>query len=115
MKPEKVRRFLNQSLKKLQMDYVDLYLIHTPIGVEGKNDTDFFPLDDQGRLSLDLNTDIIAVWKVRSHPSWTFLLPPVVHLNSLRISFNLSKTCGPFKWKVNECAVEITFAFSPLC
>jgi len=63
MKPEKVRRFLNQSLKKLQMDYVDLYLIHTPIGVEGKNDTDFFPLDDQGRLSLDLNTDIIAVWK----------------------------------------------------
>jgi len=63
MKAEKVRRFLNLSLKNLQMDYVDLYLIHDPFGVEGKHDYDFYPLDDRGRAILDMNTDLLAIWK----------------------------------------------------
>jgi len=66
MKAEKVRRFLNLSLKNLQMDYVDLYLIHDPFGVEGKHDYDFYPLDDRGRVILDMNTDLLAIWKVNS-------------------------------------------------
>lgn len=37
LKPgETVRSVLSSQLKKLQVDYVDLYLWHTPIGFEGK-------------------------------------------------------------------------------
>jgi len=60
---EKVRHFVGTSLNNLKLDYVDLYLIHFPVGFISKQDKDAFPVDEQGRPCLDLTTDLIAVWE----------------------------------------------------
>lgn len=55
--PDLVEGFLNESLKKLQLDYVDLYLIHFPTGMKPKTDptsTDF---------ELLPKTDHVGIWK----------------------------------------------------
>jgi len=60
---EKVEHFTKLSLKALQLDYVDLYLIHFPIGLKYVNDEDLYPKDADGILLLDMDTDLVAVWK----------------------------------------------------
>ncbi|CAI9575154.1 unnamed protein product [Staurois parvus] len=58
--PERVRPALERSLKDLGLDYVDLFLIHTP--VELKPGDDPFPKDENGKLIFH-NTDIRDTWK----------------------------------------------------
>ncbi|XP_046672202.1 1,5-anhydro-D-fructose reductase-like [Homalodisca vitripennis] len=56
-----VERYLKESLEDLQLSYVDLYLIHKPVGFQpGK---ELFPTDENGYLKLDYDTDHIALWK----------------------------------------------------
>nr|CAD7258538.1 unnamed protein product [Timema shepardi] len=53
---EDVEKYLKESLKNLQMTYVDLYLIHKPIG--------YFPeLDKDGNHVPDPSTDHLKIWK----------------------------------------------------
>jgi aldehyde reductase len=59
----RVNRFLKASLKRLQLDYVDLYLVHWPQGVKYVDDETLSPMDDNGRMLIDPTTDIEAVWK----------------------------------------------------
>ena len=59
-----MEHFLKLSLKSLRLDYVDLYLIHLPVGFIGKHDTDLYPQDENKRAILDFDTDLIALWKV---------------------------------------------------
>lgn len=63
MAPERVEMFINLSLKKLQLDYIDLYLVHWPIGLEFHGENVFCPQDAKGNILYDKNTDIVAVWK----------------------------------------------------
>lgn len=51
--PDRVEKFMKISLKALQLDYVDLYLIHTPICRD----------DIDGKM-VPIPTDHLAVWKV---------------------------------------------------
>ncbi|NP_001297485.1 aldo-keto reductase family 1 member C13-like [Mesocricetus auratus] len=59
-RPELVRPSLEKSLKNLQLDYVDLYIMHFPVPMKsGNND---FPADGQGKLLLD-TVDFCATWE----------------------------------------------------
>lgn len=63
LRKEHVKHFLETSLKDLQLDYVDLYLIHNPVGFQYVSDTSIFPVDDKGDVLIDPTTDLVEVWK----------------------------------------------------
>ncbi|XP_058138451.1 aldo-keto reductase family 1 member C23-like protein isoform X2 [Dasypus novemcinctus] len=60
LRPELVRPALERSLKKLQMDYVDLYIIHFPFAL--KPGEKLLPEDGHGKLILD-TVDLCATWE----------------------------------------------------
>ena len=62
MHPDRVEHFLNLSLEALQLDYIDLYLIHWPIALEYINDEDLVPRKN-GKLLLDKTSSLELIWK----------------------------------------------------
>ncbi|XP_008561554.1 PREDICTED: aldo-keto reductase family 1 member C1-like isoform X1 [Galeopterus variegatus] len=59
-RPELVRPGLETSLKRLQLDYVDLYLIHFPMSL--KPGQKFYPGNEQGNVLPD-TVDLRATWE----------------------------------------------------
>lgn len=62
-----VRKFLQLQLKRLQMDYVDLYLIHVPFGFFCDPEKLTPIVKSNGEYELDSKTNHVETWKVRSH------------------------------------------------
>jgi len=61
-RPEGVPKFLKRSLENLQVDYLDVYLIHVPFAfkdIEG----DLHPRTPEGLIDMDTTTDHVAIWK----------------------------------------------------
>ncbi|KAJ8031770.1 Alcohol dehydrogenase [NADP(+)] A [Holothuria leucospilota] len=52
-RPERVEYGLRLSLQALQLDYIDLYLIHTPTAVQYKGDDDVFPRGENNEPLFD--------------------------------------------------------------
>ncbi|XP_043462965.1 1,5-anhydro-D-fructose reductase-like [Leptopilina heterotoma] len=61
-RPSGVEKHLNQTLNDLQLDYLDLYLIHVPWTFEEVGD-ELIPFNEDGEVKLDMSTDNEATWK----------------------------------------------------
>ncbi|CAH0551981.1 unnamed protein product [Brassicogethes aeneus] len=63
-RPSEAEKFLKMSMEKLQVSYLDLYLIHMPFSFF-YNGSDYTPLQNEdGSFQLDTNNDIVGTWKV---------------------------------------------------
>jgi diketogulonate reductase-like aldo/keto reductase len=60
-RPERVKPAFEASLKRLQLDYVDLYLIHTPFAFQPGDDQD--PRDANGNVIYDKGVTLLDTWK----------------------------------------------------
>ncbi|XP_034434405.1 aldo-keto reductase family 1 member B1-like [Hippoglossus hippoglossus] len=55
-----VRQACEKTLSDLRLEYVDLYLVHWPMGLKPGDDE--FPLDSAGQL-ISGNTDLLETWE----------------------------------------------------
>lgn len=60
-RPERVKPAFEASLKKLQLDYVDLYLIHTPFAFQPGDQQD--PRDANGNVIYDRGVSLLDTWR----------------------------------------------------
>uniref|UniRef100_A0A6I8NBC8 NADP-dependent oxidoreductase domain-containing protein n=1 Tax=Ornithorhynchus anatinus TaxID=9258 RepID=A0A6I8NBC8_ORNAN len=59
-RPELVRKGLEQSLKDLQLDYLDLFIIHNPYSLKPREE--FLPMDGNKKLIPD-HVDLRTTWE----------------------------------------------------
>jgi diketogulonate reductase-like aldo/keto reductase len=59
-RPQRVKPACEASLKKLQLDFVDLYLIHTPFAFQPGDDQD--PRDATGKVIYDQGVTLLDTW-----------------------------------------------------
>lgn len=59
----RVEESLNASLKNLKLDYVDLLLIHWPVGFNPKGNHPLFPKREDGTFDLDPTFNVVNTWK----------------------------------------------------
>src|SRR5271156_3650269 len=60
-RPERLKPAFEASLKKLQLDYVDLYLIHTPFAFQPGEEQD--PRDANGNVIYDKGVTLLDTWR----------------------------------------------------
>ncbi len=60
-RPERVKAAFEASLKKLQLDYVDVYLIHTPYAFQPGEEQD--PRDTNGNVIYDKGVTLLDTWR----------------------------------------------------
>ncbi|SDP91869.1 Aldo/keto reductase [Mucilaginibacter sp. OK268] len=60
-RPERVELAFEASLKRLQLSYLDLYLIHTPYAFQPGDDQD--PRDQNGHVIYDSDVTLLDTWR----------------------------------------------------
>jgi diketogulonate reductase-like aldo/keto reductase len=60
-RPERVKPAFEASLKKLQLDFLDLYLIHTPFAFQPGDEQD--PRDVKGNVIYDRGVTLLDTWR----------------------------------------------------
>jgi diketogulonate reductase-like aldo/keto reductase len=60
-RPERVKPAFEASLGKLQLDFVDLYLIHTPFAFQPGDEQD--PRDPNGNVIYDQDVTLLDTWR----------------------------------------------------
>ncbi|KAJ8713929.1 hypothetical protein PYW08_007549 [Mythimna loreyi] len=61
-RPELVQEYFDASLRDLNLDYLDLYLMHTPFAFEHVPG-DLHPKNADGTMKVDHSTNLLEVWK----------------------------------------------------
>ncbi|XP_028038636.1 alcohol dehydrogenase [NADP(+)]-like [Bombyx mandarina] len=61
-RPDLVREYFDTSIRNLGLDYIDMYLMHTPFAFEHVPG-DLHPKNPDGTMKVDYSTDLAAVWK----------------------------------------------------
>jgi diketogulonate reductase-like aldo/keto reductase len=64
-RPERVGPALEASLRRLQLDYVDCYLIHTPFAFQPGDEQD--PRDEHGQVIYDNGVTLVETWHALEH------------------------------------------------
>jgi diketogulonate reductase-like aldo/keto reductase len=60
-RPERVKPAFDGSRRRLQVDYIDCYLIHTPFAFQPGDQQD--PRDDQGGVIYDSGVTLVETWR----------------------------------------------------
>ena len=60
-RPERVKRAFDASRRRLQLEYIDCYLIHTPFAFQPGDEQD--PRDEQGRVIYDRGITLADTWR----------------------------------------------------
>jgi alcohol dehydrogenase (NADP+) len=60
-RPERVKPSFDASLKRLGIDYIDLYLIHTPFAFQPGDEQD--PRDAEGNVVYDRGVTLLETWR----------------------------------------------------
>ncbi|WP_223449713.1 MULTISPECIES: aldo/keto reductase [unclassified Pseudomonas] len=60
-RPERVQPAFEASCRRLQVDYIDCYLIHTPFAFQPGENQD--PRDEQGNVIYDSGVTLIETWR----------------------------------------------------
>ncbi|SOE99834.1 Aldo/keto reductase [Burkholderia sp. OK233] len=60
-RPERVEPAFNASLERLGLDYLDLYLIHTPFAFQAGDEQD--PRDENGNVIYDKGVTLLDTWR----------------------------------------------------
>ena len=60
-RPERVKTAFETSLKRLELDYIDLYLIHTPFAFQPGDNQD--PRDANGNVLYDTGVKLLDTWE----------------------------------------------------
>lgn len=60
-RPDRVLPAFEASLRRLQLDYVDSYLIHTPFAFQPGDEQD--PRDERGRVIYDSGVTLVETWR----------------------------------------------------
>jgi len=60
-RPERVEPAFEASCRRLQVDYIDCYLIHTPFAFQPGDDQD--PRDEHGQVIYDPGVTLIETWR----------------------------------------------------
>jgi len=61
-RPQDVGPALDECLQELQLDYLDLYLIHWPVAFK-HNGRELFPKKNENEIDLDMNVSLVDTWK----------------------------------------------------
>jgi diketogulonate reductase-like aldo/keto reductase len=60
-RPERVKPAFEASRQRLQLDYVDCYLIHTPFAFQSGDEQD--PRDEHGQVIYDAGVTLVETWR----------------------------------------------------
>ena len=60
-RPERVKPAFEASRRRLQLDYVDCYLIHTPFAFQPGDEHD--PTDERGQVIYDSGVTLVETWR----------------------------------------------------
>ncbi|MFK2889566.1 aldo/keto reductase [Dyella flagellata] len=60
-RPDRVKAAFEASLQRLQLDYLDCYLMHTPFAF--KPGDELFPANERGELIYDTEVTLVETWR----------------------------------------------------